>query len=84
MKKICLPAIIIIFFIFINTLTAKTMAILVYPFQNTSEPEYSWISAGITDTVISDLNRIKDIIVISEVDKKSDPGDRAEPDRIIE
>ena len=39
--------------------TAKTMSILVYPFENTGDEQYSWISAGMTDTVINDLMGIK-------------------------
>ena len=44
--------------------------ILVYPFKNTGSEKYSWISAGMTDTVISDLYRIKGVHVISERDRR--------------
>jgi len=67
MKKITITIIIILFFI--NPLLAEKMTILVYPFKNTGSNQYSWISAGITDTVISDLNKIKDIQVISDRDR---------------
>jgi len=46
------------------------MNILVHPFENTGDKEYSWISAGMTDTVIADLTRIKDISVVSNQDRK--------------
>ena len=46
------------------------MSILVYPFENTGEQKFAWISAGMTDTVISDLGRIKDIAVVAESDRK--------------
>lgn len=46
------------------------MNILVYPFENTGKKVYSWISAGMTDTVISDLNNIQDIHVVSDLDRK--------------
>jgi len=46
------------------------MNILVHPFENTGDKEYSWISAGMTDTVISDLTRIQNISVVSNQDRK--------------
>jgi TolB-like protein/tetratricopeptide (TPR) repeat protein len=49
---------------------AKQMNILVHPFENTGDKEYSWVSAGMTDTVITDLTRIKDISVVSNQDRK--------------
>ncbi len=49
---------------------SKKLNILVYPFQNTGSKQYSWISAGMTDTVISDLHRIKGVSVISERDRR--------------
>ena len=66
--KIIIINILVIFF-FINPLLAEKMTILVYPFKNTGSNQYSWISAGITDTVISDLHKIKDIQVISDRDR---------------
>jgi TolB-like protein/tetratricopeptide (TPR) repeat protein len=62
----------IIFFSLLSTTPcpAKQMNILVHPFENTGDKEYSWISAGMTDTVISDLARIKDISVVSNQDRK--------------
>jgi len=56
---------------FTAPLPAKKMVVLVYPFVNTGAGEYSWVSAGMTDTVVSDLNTLKDIYVISEADRKS-------------
>jgi Predicted integral membrane protein len=49
---------------------AKQMNILVLPFENTGGKEYSWISAGMTDTVITDLTRIQNISVVSNTDRK--------------
>jgi len=49
---------------------AKQMNVLVHPFENTGDKEYSWVSAGMTDTVITDLTRIKDISVVSNQDRK--------------
>jgi tetratricopeptide (TPR) repeat protein/TolB-like protein len=48
----------------------KKLAILVYPFEQSGAKNLSWIAAGLTDTVISDLNRIQDIYVFSEDDRK--------------
>ena len=50
---------------------AKQMNILVIPFENTGDKEYSWISAGMTDSVISDLTHIKNISVVSNQDRKT-------------
>ncbi|TAL33184.1 MAG: tetratricopeptide repeat protein [Spirochaetes bacterium] len=51
-------------------LTAKEMTILVHPFENTGDQAYSWISAGMTSSVVSDLGKIQDVTVISEPDRK--------------
>lgn len=53
-----------------STAFARSMTILVHPLQNTGDAKYSWLNAGITATVISDLGKIKDISVISEADRK--------------
>jgi TolB-like protein len=67
-SKVVFPS---LFFIFISFPSyARTLNILVQPFQNTGDAQYSWISAGMTDTVISDLNKIRDINVISDKDRK--------------
>jgi TolB-like protein len=49
---------------------SQKMNILVYPFENTGDRDYSWISAGMTDTVIADLNRIQTISVITDDSRK--------------
>ncbi len=48
----------------------RSMTILVHPLQNAGDARYSWLHAGLTATVISDLAKIKDISVISEADRK--------------
>ena len=58
------------FFLLTTPCTAKQMNILVHPFENTGDKEYSWISAGMTDTVITDLTGIKNISVVSNQDRK--------------
>ena len=63
-------AFILFFFLFTTPCPAKQMTILVHPFENTGDKEYSWISAGMTDTVITDLTHIKDISVVSNQDRK--------------
>jgi tetratricopeptide (TPR) repeat protein len=50
---------------------AGKMSILVYPFKNTGDKKYSWVSAGMTDTVITDLQGIEDVTVISDQDRRS-------------
>lgn len=59
-----------IFFLLTTPCRAKQMNILVHPFENTGGKEYSWISAGMTDTVITDLTRITNISVVSNQDRK--------------
>ena len=49
---------------------AKQLNILVYPFENNGDKQYSWISAGMTDTVINDLTGIREVSVISNADRK--------------
>lgn len=48
----------------------RGITILVHPMQNTGDAKYSWLNAGITATVISDLSKIKDISVVSEAERK--------------
>ena len=47
------------------------MNILVYPFRFNGDKNYSWIAAGLTDTVISDLHNISAVSVFSDDDRKS-------------
>ena len=61
---------ILFFFLLTTPCPAKQMNILVHPFENTGDKEYSWISAGMTDTVIADLTRIQNISVVSNQDRK--------------
>jgi TolB-like protein len=60
----------LLFIFFTTSSFAKPMNILVHPFENTGNKAYSWISAGMTDTVIADLARIKNISVVSNTDRK--------------
>jgi TolB-like protein/tetratricopeptide (TPR) repeat protein len=73
MKKLFFYELLIFSLLFISLstpATAKTMNILVYPFENTGDKQYSWISAGMTDTVINDLMGIREVSVISNADRK--------------
>lgn len=47
------------------------MNILVYPFRFDGDTSYSWISAGLTDTVISDLHNLTAVSVFSDDDRKN-------------
>ncbi len=51
-------------------LYAKKLNILVTPFQNRSSSRYTWIAYGISDTLISDLNSIRGVEVISREDRE--------------
>jgi TolB-like protein/tetratricopeptide (TPR) repeat protein len=73
MKKLhhCLTILFSLFLIFLATSSfAKSMNILVHPFENTGDKEFSWISAGMTDTVVADLARIRNISVVSNADRR--------------
>ena len=73
MKKILFYRIFILSLLFMSLSTpsiAKMMNILVYPFENTGDKQYSWISAGMTETVINDLMGIREISVISNADRR--------------
>jgi tetratricopeptide (TPR) repeat protein len=64
--------IIISLFLILNAtpVLARKMTILIYPFDNTGGKEFSWISVGMTDTLVSDLNKITDISVVPDIDRK--------------
>ncbi|MFO7665066.1 MAG: CsgG/HfaB family protein [Desulfobacterales bacterium] len=73
MKKLLFSitsALFIFFFLLTAPCTAKQINILVHPFENTRGKEYSWISAGMTDTVITDLTHIQEISVVSDQDRR--------------
>lgn len=38
--------------------------------QNTGDSKYSWLNAGMTATVVSDLSKVKDISVVAEAERK--------------
>ena len=48
----------------------RRMNILVFPFRNTGSLQHSWISSGLTDTVIADLQRLKSVNVFSDEERK--------------
>jgi TolB-like protein len=73
MRKLFFYRIIILSLLFMSLSTpaiAKMMNILVYPFENTGDKQYSWISAGMTETVINDLMGIREVSVISNQDRR--------------
>lgn len=44
--------------------------ILVYPFENIGDKQFDWVSAGITDTVVSDLSKYPNISIVTNEDRK--------------
>ncbi len=70
MKKAVFPLIVFLCFGVFTAFGARNMRVLVYPFENQGTAEYSWIAAGMTDSVIADLGRISSITVISDDDRK--------------
>ncbi len=51
--------------------SARKPNILVYPFQYSGDKNYSWISAGMNATIISDLGRMNNLSVFSDEDRRS-------------
>ncbi len=49
----------------------RKMRILVNPFKYQGNKEYSWVVAGLTDTVITDLNKIEGVNVFSNEDRQN-------------
>lgn len=72
MKLFKVPVFILLVFcsIIAHSTPLSRMNILVYPFSNAGSPQFSWISAGMTDTVIADLMRLNSINVFSDDDRK--------------
>lgn len=48
----------------------RRMNILVYPFTNEGPRQFSWISRGMTGTVVADLMRLNSVNVFSDEDRK--------------
>lgn len=48
----------------------KIMTVLVQPFTINGDLKFSWLAAGMTDTVVTDLCMFKEIRVITENDRK--------------
>jgi tetratricopeptide (TPR) repeat protein/TolB-like protein len=65
---------IIILFTLLNFLSAaqneRKLTLLVQPFSGSGDKSLSWISKGITDTVVSDLTRIRSINVVTDEDRR--------------
>ncbi len=48
----------------------REMVILVQPFEGTGDPLYSWVAAGVSDSVVADLERFKGITVVSDAERR--------------
>lgn len=48
----------------------RKLTFLVQPFSGSGEKSLSWAAKGITDTVVSDLSRIRSINVVTEEDRR--------------
>lgn len=63
-------------FIFVSLIPAApiikkgSVNILVYPFDSGKGGSHSWIASGLTDTVITDLGRVKGVYVFSDSDRR--------------
>lgn len=70
MKKIILLLCIMSLVLPLYAVSQRTMIVLVHPFSNTGDDRYEWLSAGMADSVISDLMMVKNVRVISEKDRR--------------
>jgi len=72
MRKLSL--FLIIFFSIFSFISAaeseRKLTFLVQPFSGSGEKSLSWTAKGITDTVVSDLSRIRSINVVTEEDRR--------------
>jgi len=50
--------------------SSRKLTFLVQPFSGSGEKSLSWAANGITDTVVSDLSRIRSINVVTEEDRR--------------
>ena len=57
------------------TAYAKTTTILVQPFQYTGDQKSSWVSAGMTATVMSNLAKMEGVTIIPETNRKKTAKD---------
>ncbi|GEM_PF-2121507 len=57
---------IVILLVTAKTLFAGSLNVLVNPFEFRGDRSFSWLSAGFTDTVISDFKNAKGMAVFSE------------------
>jgi tetratricopeptide (TPR) repeat protein len=48
----------------------RELAVLVYPFEGSGDPQYAWVAAGISDSVVADLERFKGITVVSDAERR--------------
>jgi TolB-like protein len=46
------------------------LCIMVYPFENQGDAQYSWVSAGMTESVIADLGNISSVTVITDESRR--------------
>jgi len=68
------PLLLIILLLLFNFTNAaeqeRKLTLLVQPFSGSGDKSSTWISRGVTDTVVSDLTRIRSINVVTEEDRR--------------
>jgi tetratricopeptide (TPR) repeat protein/TolB-like protein len=72
MRRLSLFIIIIILLLHFSSVaeSGRKITFLVQPFSGSGEKSLSWAAKGITDTVVSDLSRIRSINVVTEEDRR--------------
>ncbi len=70
MKRIMFLSICFAFTLMPSSAAVESRNILIVPFKNLSAAKFSWISGGMTDTIISDLRRTGVVNVFSDDDRK--------------
>lgn len=70
MKRLILLSLCIAVTFMPSSAAVKSSNILIVPFKNLSAAKFSWISGGMTDTIIADLRRTGVVNVFSDEDRK--------------
>ena len=60
----------LLFISFFELFADRPMIILVHPFKNNGDAKYSWVSAGLSESVTHDLRNLDGVTIISQEDRR--------------
>jgi TolB-like protein len=60
----------LLFISFFEIFADRPMIILVHPFKNNGDAKYSWVSAGLSESVTHDLRNLDGVTIISQEDRR--------------